>query len=142
MDEKVLSAIRRQVQKEPYAHKLGITLLKVAPGYAMVEMTPQDDAMNIFGTTHGGAIFSLIDEAFEVSCNAHGTVAVALSMTITYHQPPDRKSALRAESREIHRSRKTATYEIKVTDEKKTLIASCTALAYRKKEKLPFLDEG
>jgi acyl-CoA thioesterase len=108
----------------------------------MVEMEPQEDSRNIFGMTHGGAIFALIDEAFEVSCNTHGTVAVALNVAVTYHRAPDRKSTLRAESREIHRSAKTGTYDIKVMDEQGVLIASCTALCYRKKEKLPFLERA
>lgn len=139
MADAIVESIERQVRKEPFAGKMGLRLIKAEPGYALVEMEPQEDSANIFGMTHGGAIFSLIDEAFEVSCNAHGTVAVALSMTVTYHRPPERNSILRAESVEIHRSAKTATYEIKVTDEHKALIASCTALAYRKKDKLPFL---
>ena len=141
MEKKVLLSIRRRVEKEHYARKLGLRLIAVAPGHAVVEMTPGDDTMNIFGMIHGGAIFSLIDEAFQVSCNAHGTVAVALNMTVTYHQAPDLGSKLQAESNEVHRSRKTGTYEIKVTDEKKTLIATCLALAYRKEQRLPFLEE-
>ena len=141
MDDKVIASIYNEVSKESYARKLGMRLVNLEPGHAIVEMAPQDDTMNIFGMTHGGAIFSLIDEAFQVSCNSHGSVAVALNVTVTYHQTPDRKSILRAESKEIHRSQKTATYEIKVTDEKDDLIASCLALAYRKKDKLPFLDE-
>ena len=140
MVDEAIQAIMKHVQKEPFARKMGLRLLKVEPGYAMVEMEPQEDSRNIFGMTHGGAIFSLIDEAFEVSCNTHGTVAVALSMTVTYHRAADRKSKLRAESVEIHRSAKTGTYEIKVTDEHGILIASCTALCYRKKDKLPFLE--
>ena len=141
MDDRVISSIVKQVEKERFARKLGLRLIKLAPGHAIVEVDPKEDLTNLFGMTHGGAIFSLIDEAFEVSCNAYGTVAVALSMTITYHRAPDQKSRLRAESVEIHRSAKTATYEIKVTDEHNVLIASCTALAYRKKDRLPFLEE-
>lgn len=141
MDDNVIEAIERQVEKEPYAGRMGLRLVELSPGHAVVELAPQDGLTNIFGMTHGGAIFSLIDEAFEVSCNAHGTVAVALSMTVTYHREPSLASPLRAESVEIHRSARTATYEIKVTDENNLLIASCTALAYRKKERLPFLDD-
>jgi acyl-CoA thioesterase len=140
MNDIAISSILKHVQEEPFARKLGLKLVKLEPGYAMVEMAPQEELANIFGMTHGAAIFSLIDEAFEVSCNSHGTVAVALSVTVTYHRAPDRKSRLRAESREIHRSAKTGTYEIKVTDEHNILIASCTALCYRRKEKLPFLE--
>jgi len=139
MDTKVIDAIRRRVAEEAYARKLGLILRKVEPGYALVEMAINDDMENIFDMAHGGAIFSLIDEAFEISCNTHGTVAVALSMTVTYHRPPSGGSVLRAESKEIYRSAKTATYDIKVTEGDDILIASCQALAYRKKEKLPFL---
>jgi acyl-CoA thioesterase len=142
MVDEVIQSIQRHVKKERFAQKLGLRLIRLEPGRAIVEMEPQEDLTNIFGMTHGGAIFSLIDEAFEVSCNAHGTVAVALSMSITFHRAPDQQSRLRAESVEIHRSAKTGTYEIKVTDEHNALVASCTALAYRKKEKLPFLEEA
>ena len=141
MDDSVVSAITEQVKKEKFARKMGLKLIEVDPGHAVVELRLKDDMTNIFGMAHGGAIFSLIDEAFEVSCNAHGTVAVALSMTITYHKAPDPKGKLRAESVEIHRSAKTGTYEIKVRDEAGGLIASCTALAYRKQDRLPFLEE-
>lgn len=139
MKEKILEAISKRVEAEPYSQKMGMKLLEIGPGRAVVEMVPRDDMGNIFGMIHGGAIFSLIDEAFQVSCNAHGTIAVALSMTLTYHEPPKQGSPLRAVSDEIHRSRKTGTYEIKVRDDQGTLIASCQALAYRKGKELPFL---
>lgn len=139
MNDKFIEAIRKRVASEPYARKLGLKLLKLEPGYALVEMGLKDDMANIFNMTHGGAIFSLVDEAFEISCNTHGTVAVALNMTISYHRPPTKEGVLRAESKEIHRSSKTATYDIKVTQGEDTLIASCQAMAYRKEEKLPFL---
>ena len=141
MDDRIKDAIFNKVANEPYALKMGMKLLKLAPGYAVVEMAPHEDTANIFDMTHGGAIFSLIDEAFQVSCNSHGTVAVALNVTVTYHQSPDRKSRLQAESKEIHRTNKTATYEIRVTDEENNLIASCQAVAYRKRDRLPFLDQ-
>jgi len=139
MEKKVIEAIKQRVANEPYARKLGLRLLRLEPGYALVEMDLRGDMVNIFDMTHGGAIFSLIDEAFQISCNAHGTVAVALNMTVTYHRPTTKRGVLRAESKEIYRSSKIATYEIKVTEGEDILIASCQALAYRKKEKLPFL---
>ena len=142
MDDEIRSSIFNRVANEGYASKLGLRLVELTPGHAIVEMAPQKSDDNIFGMVHGGAIFSLVDEAFQVSCNSYGTMAVALSVNIIYHNPPKEEGVLRAESREIHRSRKTATYEIRVTDEKDVLIASCQALAYRKKDKLPFLGKS
>jgi len=139
MSKDVLEAIQRRVANEPFAKKLGIRLIKAGPGYALVEMDVTDDMDNIHNITHGGAIFSLIDEAFEISSNSHGTIAVALNMTVSFHRAPNKGAVVRAESKEVHLSRKTATYDIKVTEGDERLIASCQAMVYRKKEKLPFL---
>jgi acyl-CoA thioesterase len=126
---------------EGYARKLGLELVELSEGRAVVEMVPMEGDANIFGMVHGGAIFSLMDEAFQASCNSHGRVAVALDVNVVFHHPAEPGVKLRAESKEIHRSNKTGAYEIKVTDERRMLIASCQALAYRKRERLPFLDE-
>ncbi len=140
MDDSIERAIRERVEQEGFARKVGLELVGVGPGYALVEMVPKRDDENIFGMVHGGAIFSLMDEAFQVSCNSHGTVAVALCVNVVYHNPPEGGVRLRAESKEIHRSNKTATYRIQVTDADERLIASCQAVAYRKGRKLPFLE--
>ena len=142
MDQEVLSSISERVKTEGYAGKLGLKLVTLSDGHAVVDMVPANNDGNIFGMVHGGAIFSLMDEAFQASCNSHGRVAVALNVNVIFHHPAETGLKLRAESKEIHRSKKTAAYEIKVTDENDILIASCQALAYRKREKLPFLDES
>jgi acyl-CoA thioesterase len=139
MDQEAISAITRRVKVEGYADKLGLKLVDLSEGRAVVEMSPRQDDTNIFGMVHGGAIFSLMDEAFQASCNSHGRVAVALDVNVVFHHPAEPGRKLRAESREIHRSNKTGAYEIKVMDENHILIASCQALAYRKRERLPFL---
>ena len=142
MDQKIRSSIIKSVKAEGYAGKLGLKLIELSDGYAIVEMVPMNDDVNIFGMVHGGAILSLMDEAFQISCNSHGRVAVALNVNVVFHNPAKTGCRLRAESKEISLSKKTATYEIKVMDDNDILIASCQALAYRKREKLPFLGEG
>ena len=97
------------------------------------------DMENIFGMAHGGALFALIDEAFETAGNSHGTIAVALNMNISYLAPPSLGATLTAEAKEVNRTNRTALYEIKVTEETNKLIASCQALVYRTGKPLPFL---
>jgi len=132
-------AIRRRVEEEPFARMMDLRLLEVGEGRALVEMKLAEEMENIFGMAHGGAIFSLIDEAFEVAANSHGTVAVALSMTVNYVSSPPKGETLRAEAREVNRSERVGTYEIRVATEGGDLIAVCQALAYRKRDPLPFL---
>jgi len=142
MDERVLQALFRQVEREPFARKFGLKLAALDEGYSQVEMVVTQELENIFGMTHGGALFALIDEAFETASNSHGTVAVALSMTVNYVAAPSTGSRLTAAAREYSLTRRTANYDIKVHDEQGRLIASCQALVYRKDTALPFLEES
>jgi acyl-CoA thioesterase len=138
--KEVLERIAKRVNEEPFARQLGMELKDIGPGSSIVEMTFRPEMENILGMAHGGAIFSLIDEAFETASNSHGTVAVALNMNITYISSPSVGSLLRAEAREISLTRRTASYLINVTDEQDQLVATCQALVYRKGEKLPFIE--
>jgi acyl-CoA thioesterase len=142
MDKRVKEAIFEKVESEPFAHKFGIRLVDLDEGYSKVEMEFTPDMENFFGTAHGGALFALIDEAFETASNSHGTVAVALNMSITYTSPPAPGSRLTAEARELSRTQRTAVYDIKLCDDQGRLIASCQALVYRKGILLPFLGEA
>jgi acyl-CoA thioesterase len=141
MDQGVKEAIFRQVAQEPFARKFGLKLAALDEGYSKVEMTFSPDMENMFGMAHGGALFALIDEAFETASNSHGTMAVALNLNITYVSSPQRGSRLTAEASEFSRTNRTANYSIRVTDENGGLIASCQALVYRKGTPLPFLAE-
>ena len=141
MEKKVFNALFKRVEREPYAQLLGLRLKKVDKGYSLVEMEIRKEMQNILGSTHGGAIFSLLDEAFETASNSHGTIAVALNMNVTFIAPPSPGEVLQAEAKEINLTPRTATYLINVTGEESRLIATCQALVYRKKEILPFLEE-
>jgi acyl-CoA thioesterase len=140
MDEKIRQAIFKQLENEPFAKKFDLQLIEVKEGYAKVEMIFSSDLENMFGMAHGGALFALIDEAFEVASNSHGTMAVALNMNINYLASPAKGSKLTAEAKEINKTKKTAAYNIEVTDDKNNLIAACQGLVYRMDKPLPFLE--
>jgi acyl-CoA thioesterase len=140
MDPLVKEAIYSAVKREPFAQALGMKLVDLKLGYSAVEMKYNPSAMdNIYDRAHGGAIFGLIDEAFEAACQTHGTIAVALNVNVTYVSSPEAGQLLRAEAREITRTKKTAGYDIKIAEKGGRLIATCQALAYRTGKAIPFL---
>jgi acyl-CoA thioesterase len=140
MDPKVKAAISAAVKTEPFAKAFKIELVELALGYSHVEMDYNRATMdNIYQRTHGGAIFGLIDEAFETACQTHGTIAVALNVSVTYVASPPPEARLRAIAQEVSLTKKTASYDIKVTADGSQLIASCQALAYRTGKPLPWL---
>ena len=90
MDPKVKEAIEKAVKKEPFTQALQIELLELADGYSVVSMVYDPEKMsNLFARAHGGAIFALIDEAFEIAGQTDGTVAVALNVNVTYISSPE-----------------------------------------------------
>lgn len=140
MDPAVGRAIRKAVETEPYARALKIDLLELSRGYSKVTMLYNPDMMdNIYSRAHGGAIFGLIDEAFETAGQTDGTIAVALNVNVTYVASPEPGTRLTAVARRVSQTRRTANYDIRVTADDDTLIATCQALAYRTGKPIPFL---
>jgi len=140
MGKEAIEAIQSAVKTEAYAQALKMELVVLEEGFSAVEMTYDPTTMdNIYRRAHGGAIFGLIDEAFETVSQLNGTIAVALNVNVTYVTSPEPGSRLRAEAREVSCTKKTATYDIKVTDPNRQLIATCQALAYRTDKPIPFL---
>ena len=140
MDSSLRHAIFRQVENEPFARTLGLRLVELRRGFSAVEMIYQPEIMdNIYQRAHGGALFALIDEAFETVGQSEGEVVVALTVNVTYVASPQPGARLRAEARQYSRTRKTAGYRIEVHDEQGTLIASCQALGYCTGKPVPFV---
>ena len=142
MDAALKNALHAAVAREPFAQALGIELVALEQGFSAVEMTYQPGTMNnIYARAHGGAIFSLIDEAFETVAQTDGTVAVALQVSVTYVSSPEPGERLRAEARQMSVTKKTAGYDIKVMGSERRIIATCQALAYRTGKPIPFLEQ-
>lgn len=141
MDPALKEGIFRAVADEPFARELGIRLAHLDLGHSIVKMRYAPETMNnIYARAHGGAVFALIDEAFETAAQTHGTIAVALNVNVTYVSTAQTGDELVAEAREIVSTRKTATYDIKVTAHTGALIATCQALAYNTGKPVPFND--
>jgi acyl-CoA thioesterase len=134
MDQDVEQQLMLKFRQNPYAELLGIELLEVRSGYSRVSMLIRDDMVNFNGIPHGGAIFSLADEAFGAASNSHGQVAVALNIEISYLKMVEVGAELIAEATEEHLGNRTALYHITVSNDEGELIASCHGTVYRRKE--------
>jgi acyl-CoA thioesterase len=140
MNPKNKEAIFREVKKEPFARVLNMTLVELDDGYAAVEMVYDPERMdNIFNRAHGGALFALMDEAFEAVNQTSGTLGLALNVNVTYIASPQPGTKLRAVAKQISETKKTASFDIKVKDGNGNLIATCHALGYRTGKPLPFI---
>jgi acyl-CoA thioesterase len=127
--------IRQFFEQDLFAKHCGIEILEVAPGRARAKMEIKPEHLNGVRVVQGGAVFTLADLDFALACNSHGTVAVAINVSITFMKGP-RAGTLYAEAVEVARNPKLSHCDVKVTDENGELIATFQGLAYRKADKL------
>jgi acyl-CoA thioesterase len=66
------------------SRSLGMELLEVGDGTAVVRMTVGPGMVNGHGIAHGGYVFMLADTAFACACNSHGPVTVAAGADINF----------------------------------------------------------
>jgi acyl-CoA thioesterase len=131
-----MASLQRFFKNDQFAERANIELLSVSPGTARAKMTLHPHHWNGYGTVQGGAIFTLADFAFAAASNSHGTVAVAINVSITFMKA-GQTGTLWAEAREISRNFKLGSYTVEVKDDQGDLVALFQGLAYRKSEKIP-----
>jgi acyl-CoA thioesterase len=134
--ECAVDLVTRFFEGDRFAAHSGIELLEAGPGYARAQMAVQPWHLNGVGTVHGAALFALADLAFAVACNAHGTVAVAVNVNISYLKAVT-EGTLTAEATEESKSHRLGLYTVRVTDGRGDLVALFEGMAYRKGTPLP-----
>jgi acyl-CoA thioesterase len=128
--------VRQFIDKDRFARYLGIEILEHGEGRAKGRMVVQAHHLNSAGMLHGGAIFTLADAVFAAASNSHGSLAVAINVSISYFRSVS-GGTLTAAAEEVSLHPKLATYLIPVHDEQGNTIALFQGTVFRKKESLP-----
>jgi acyl-CoA thioesterase len=128
--------VKTFLENDRFASTSGIRLCETSEGFARASMTIEPRHMNGAKVVQGGAIFTLADLAFAAAVNSHGTVAVAINVSISYIKAAI-KGNLYAEARETAKNPKLATCTVNITDDAGDLVAVFQGMAYRKKDYIP-----
>jgi acyl-CoA thioesterase len=94
---------------------LGMEIVEVGPGTAVLTMPLRADMANGHGIAHGGYIFALADSAFAFACNSYNTTVVAQHNSISYLTPGHVGVLLTATCTEAHRAGRSGIYDVVVT---------------------------
>ena len=110
-----------------FARLLGMVITEARDGYARVTMDCAGKA-NPGGVAHGGAIFSLADQAFGIAANCAGVHRVAVSVSILYIIPAT--GTLVAVAERVEDNGTTDTYRVMVYAGDRP-VAEFTGVAFR-----------
>ncbi len=113
---------------------LDIKTESISPEGEVVCTMDAGDKINAMGGAHGGAIFSLADQAFALACNMGPEPQVALCVNMNFLRPG--KGRLKAVARKVSETRRTSLCEVKVFEDGE-LIAVFQGTSYKIRAKRP-----
>jgi acyl-CoA thioesterase len=93
---------------------LGMELVEIDDGWAVVRMTVRADMVNGHGLCHGGLIATLADSAFAVACNSRGVATVAAGFDVSFLRPAHEGDLLRATAAERSLEGRSGLYDVTV----------------------------
>ncbi|MEA2934714.1 MAG: acyl-CoA thioesterase [Variibacter sp.] len=102
---------------------LGVRVISVEPGHAVLTMSVTDSMVNGHNICHGGFIFTLADSAFAYACNTYNQRTVAHHCAVTFLNPAHLGDRLVADAVERHRAGRSGLYDVTVTREEGFVIA-------------------
>ena len=102
---------------------MGMELLTVEPGRAVIRMKVQPLHLNGHQICHGGFIFTLADSTFAFACNSHNKNAVAAGCSIEFLKPAHVGDVLTCEGVEQTLQGRHGIYDMKVSNQKGEVVA-------------------
>ena len=102
---------------------MGMELVEVAPGRAVMRMTVQPLHLNGHQICHGGFIFTLADSTFAFACNSHNRNTVAAGASIEFLKPAHAGDVLSCEGVERLLQGRHGIYDMVVRNQRGETVA-------------------
>lgn len=102
---------------------LGMRIVGVSPGNAVLKMRVREDMLNAHDICHGGFIFALADSALAFAAHSYNIRTVTSGSTIDYLAPAHLGETLTAVAMEQSRGGKTGVYDVSITKSDGTRVA-------------------
>jgi len=136
-DNQIAATVASHIMlKDQFSHWLGITLIEVAEGSSIIQMTVRPEMLSGLGIVHGGIAFSLADTAFALACNSRNTLSVALDTSINFLKPVHVGDVLTAIAKELHNGKSTGLYNVTITNQAGHVAAVFKGTCFRTKRTL------
>jgi acyl-CoA thioesterase len=114
---------------------LGMRIVEVGPGRAVLEMAVRESMVNGHDLCHGGLIATLADSAFAFACNSYNELTVASGFSIDILAPGKLGDVLTARCSEVSRAGRTGVYDAVVTNQRGERVAIFRGRSYTMKGK-------
>ena len=122
---------------DTFAQLIQMKLIEIQPGFARSSLSITEEIVNLYEMAHGGAIFSVADQACEAAGNSFGEPAVALQHNIHFLAAGKSGDILEATARVTNRSNRVGLIEFEVRNQEGLLLAIGQQVIYFRKAEGP-----
>lgn len=105
------------------AKLLGIEVYDLEEGYAKGKLTLLKEHINVFGTVHGGILFTLADHIGGACGNTLGKKSLLIESSIQFMKGVTEGETLFAEARLTYKGKKIGRIDIKIYRENEEIVA-------------------
>ncbi len=119
------------LNQDEFSKWMGIKLIEVREKYCLLEMPIREEMINGLKTVHGGVTFAFADSALAFSSNNTNDASVALNCMISFTKAVRMGDTLIAESILMADTKKTAVYDITITNQHKVMVATFRGTVYK-----------
>lgn len=118
--------LARTFEESPYSQFLGMKVVELSHGYALISLQIDSRFNNWENLTHGGLLMSIADQAFGCALNTLDRIYVAVQFNINFFAPPQEGDLIYAAGRVIKAGKRVGVGEMIVRDGNEKLIARAT----------------
>lgn len=136
--EKAYAIAKKQMfDKDAFSQWLGIEILDLDAGYAVLQMSLREEMTQGFGIAHGGITYSLADSALAFASNAHGRQSLSIETSISHTKAVNVGDQIKATATELSLTHRIGIYDIKIENQKGELVALFKGTVYRTSKDWP-----
>ncbi len=129
--QQLAELVRDAMLADDHATKmLGMTIVEVGPGRAVIQMLVRQDMLNGHAICHGGLIATLADSTFAFACNSYNELTVASGFSIDLLAPGRLGDVLTATCNELSKAGRTGVYDTDVRNQRGERIAAFRGRSY------------
>ncbi len=126
----------KMMSTDYYSQWLGIESVEHRAGYCKIKMLVRKEMLNGFNIVHGGITFGLADSCLAFAANSYNVLSLTLDGFITYPNSGKEGDTLIAEAIEKSSNRKTAVYDVTVSNQDGLAIGLYRATIYKTKKEV------
>lgn len=124
-------AQQQMYEKDAFSQWLGIEIVELDAGKAVLTLSIRPDMTNGFQIAHGGIAYSLADSALAFAANAHGRKSLSVETSISHTLPIHLHDLITATATEESLTNKIGVYRVLLTNQHQQTVAVFKGVVYR-----------